>query len=113
MNLTIRYGVRFSGARSLVRDIEKNMGPLPARDVAKRLSVVAASVGASNTSRPDDLLAGGKKVGQWFLAPDGKVTVKLYFSLTTAQQTRLRKVLVGFSDANTLRDAPPGTSTSS
>ena len=97
---------------TLAKDIIKTTGPLPARDVVKRLSVVPQSVGVSKTSKPDDLLAGGEKVGQWFQAPDGKLTIKLHFSLTTAQQVRLRKVLVGFSDANTHRDAPPRTAPS-
>ena len=95
---------------ALAKDIAKTTGPLPARDVVKRLSVVEQSVGASNISKPDDLLAGGQKVGQWCQAADGKLTIKLYFSLTTAQQVRLRKVLQGFSASNTRRDASPSTS---
>jgi hypothetical protein len=87
--------------------ISQSVGPLPAKELVRRLTCDAESVGASNTVVPQTMVLDGVAIGEWRQPRAGNFAMKLKFSLTTKQQIRLEQLVLSFGKVNTERDATP------
>jgi ParB family chromosome partitioning protein len=95
------------GVQRIAAEILKNGGPLPAKDVLRRLvSDGSTRVGASNTQASEKLILDGRTVGQWKRIGVDALSIKIDFSLTTEQQTEIRDLVLEFAKRNVARDAP-------
>ena len=95
------------GSIAIARKILKTSGPLPAKELVRRLTCDATSVGASNTAEAQILVLDGVAIGEWQQRRAGSFSMKLKFSLTTKQQVRLERLVLHFGRANTDRDGLP------
>ncbi|WP_310383663.1 ParB/RepB/Spo0J family partition protein [Roseateles sp.] len=95
------------GSIAIAKKILQTSGPLPGKELVRRLTCDAASVGASNTTEPQTMVLDGIAIGEWRQQPTGSFSMKLKFSLTTKQQVRLEQLVLSFGKANTERDSTP------